>query len=721
MKRFLFLFIFIWLASSNFAQEDKYYYWYKGEKQPLLLNNNRWFLVFDEKPDKVTLSNELQIEIDRIDEIKKVHNRDMHNPRINDQYWTVVRSDGIEINLTTYLVSYYAPFFYLKSGEEVGLSHLFYVKLRKAEDLELLEKFADKNGASIIRRNKFMPLWYTLSCSRNSKGNAMELANLFFESGLFSASQPDIMVDNLIQSVNDSYFSDQWNLNNTGQYSGTSGSDIQALDAWKITKSNSGIILAILDHGLEMDHPDLPNIYSSSYDTESGTSPSIVYGNHGVACAGIAGANTNNNQGVAGIAPASQLMSISNSLMLYTGIAEDLADGIIFAYQNGADVISNSWAHSGLQNQLLEDAIDDAVTNGRDGLGTVITFCTQNYNNNSITYPSYLSGVIAVGAVSMCDERKSYTSCDGEQWGSNYGTGIDVVAPGVLIPTTDRQGSSGYNPYIPIHIQSGGSLISDDYDDEDYTIWFNGTSAATPHVAGIAALVLSINPELTLQQVRNSIEGTCEKIGNYTYTLGAGEQSGLTWNNEMGYGRVNAYKALKYTIENYGALLGVGMSQVTLPLWENMTMKEDVNLASNTTLTIEANNLVTISSYSGTVTIGGTGGLSKITSGDLKENGGFNETSKTYKSIPDAFQLYQNYPNPFNPTTVISYSLPFAEKVVIKIYDVLGREIKELVNEFKEAGEYSITFDASSLSSGVYFYRINAGNLSQTKKLILAK
>lgn len=88
MKRFLFLFIFIWLASSNFAQEDKYYYWYKGEKQPLLLNNNRWFLVFDEKPDKVTLSNELQIEIDRIDEIKKVHNRDMHNPRINDQYWT---------------------------------------------------------------------------------------------------------------------------------------------------------------------------------------------------------------------------------------------------------------------------------------------------------------------------------------------------------------------------------------------------------------------------------------------------------------------------------------------------------------------------------------------------------------------------------------------------------------------------------------------------------
>ncbi len=80
-----------------------------------------------------------------------------------------------------------------------------------------------------------------------------------------------------------------------------------------------------------------------------------------------------------------------------------------------------------------------------------------------------------------------------------------------------------------------------------------------------------------------------------------------------------------------------------------------------------------------------------------------------------------NYPNPFNPVTTINYSLPIDEKVVIKVYDILGREIKELVNDFKIAGKYSVQFDGSKLSSGVYFYRMEAGKYSQTKKLILAK
>ncbi|MEW6508889.1 MAG: S8 family serine peptidase [Bacteroidota bacterium] len=387
MKRFLFLLIVTCLASVNFAQEGKYYYWYKGEKQALQLKDNKWFLLFSQKPDRVILSKELQIDKDRIDEIKRIKKSDAITPNEIDHYWTIVSAAMTEINLTKPFILYRTPFFYSKSGKEVGLSHLFYVKLYKSDDHQLLVELAQKNGVRIVGHNKFMPLWYTLSCNSNSKGNALEMANFFFETGYFSASQPDLMVDDLIQSVNDPYFSDQWNLHNNGQYGGTSNSDIQALDAWKITKSNSGIILAILDQGLEMNHPDLPNIYSLSYDTESETSPSVIYGNHGVAVAGIAGANTNNNTGVAGIAPASQLMSISNSLFLYPGIAEDLADGINYAWQNDAHIISNSWAHSDLQSQLLDDAIDDAVTLGRDGLGTVVTFCTQNYNSSSITYP----------------------------------------------------------------------------------------------------------------------------------------------------------------------------------------------------------------------------------------------------------------------------------------------------------------------------------------------
>ena len=90
-------------------------------------------------------------------------------------------------------------------------------------------------------------------------------------------------------------------------------------------------------------------------------------------------------------------------------------------------------------------------------------------------------------------------------------------------------------------------------------------------------------------------------------------------------------------------------------------------------------------------------------------------------AIPNNFVLFQNYPNPFNPTTVISYQVPVASHVAIRVYDVLGREVVTLVNERKSAGSYQVDFDAHSLSGGVYFYRMQAGSFTETKKLVLVK
>lgn len=89
--------------------------------------------------------------------------------------------------------------------------------------------------------------------------------------------------------------------------------------------------------------------------------------------------------------------------------------------------------------------------------------------------------------------------------------------------------------------------------------------------------------------------------------------------------------------------------------------------------------------------------------------------------LPSNFSLYQNYPNPFNPTTTIKYSLPASSKVVLKVYDVTGREISTLVNEVKNAGTYEAEFNGSNLASGVYFYRLQAKNYSETKKFLLLK
>ena len=85
------------------------------------------------------------------------------------------------------------------------------------------------------------------------------------------------------------------------------------------------------------------------------------------------------------------------------------------------------------------------------------------------------------------------------------------------------------------------------------------------------------------------------------------------------------------------------------------------------------------------------------------------------------FQLYQNYPNPFNPTTDIKFDIPKDANVKVKIYDILGREVASVINEFKKAGEYSISYDASNLASGIYIYKIEANDLTDAKKMILIK
>lgn len=87
----------------------------------------------------------------------------------------------------------------------------------------------------------------------------------------------------------------------------------------------------------------------------------------------------------------------------------------------------------------------------------------------------------------------------------------------------------------------------------------------------------------------------------------------------------------------------------------------------------------------------------------------------------NSYSLFQNYPNPFNPTTTISYSIPNREFVELKVYDLLGNQVANLVNEFKSVGSHSVNFNASNLSSGIYFYKLKAGNYIQTKKLILLK
>lgn len=547
------------------AETSGPYYWYKGQQIPLNNVEGKKYILFSKSnssdvlqgidvlaygsnginPKNVTLSSNLEI----------------RKPQGSLQWAIVAEEDALDTNDNIL----YKGACFRTNNKEVFLGHLFYVKLKELSDFSKLEKLAKQNVVEIVGNNKYMPLWYTLACSKKSKGDALEIANSFYESGIFAACQPDLICEDEVYSgVNDQYFSQQWGLNNTGQNGGMKGIDINYLKARDITKGDKNVIVAVLDQGINLSHPDI-NVYTKSYDTETGTSPSQIHGDHGTSCAGIISGKANNNIGIAGIAPDCPAMSISNSLGAGVDSRQKRADGFNYAWRNGAAVISNSWGSS-VKFQMLDDAISEALSKGRNGLGCVVTFATGN-SNSSVGYPANSNPkILAVGAISPCGERKSLSSCDGEGWGSNYGNEIDVVAPGVKIPTTSIR---------------------------DYTMRFNGTSSACPHVAGIAALVLSVNPSLTQSQVNNIIEQTAKKIGPYSYIQKAERKNG-TWNTEMGYGLCDAYAAVM-AAKNNGTITFYNKNVSGNTIVSGQTiLAQNVNVNEGASLQLKITNSVTI-------------------------------------------------------------------------------------------------------------------------------
>tara|TARA_B100002051_G_scaffold219832_1_gene213394 strand:- start:1346 stop:3766 length:2421 start_codon:yes stop_codon:yes gene_type:complete len=339
---------------------------------------------------------------------------------------------------------------------------------------------------------------------------------------------------------NDSYYTDQWALNNTGQaisYNGNSvgtpGCDVDAERAWNITTGNPNIVIAILDTGIDIDHPDLSSELVGGYDFVNNDTNANDGNMHGTACGSIAAGTTNNGIGVAGVCWDCSLMPVKVLSDQGFGDFSDIINGVIWASDNGAHVISMSLGGGGYQSSF-----DNAVTYAHDN-GTIVIAASGN-DNGSISYPAAYEDCVSVGAMSPCNERKSPSSCDGENfWGSNYGNGLDFVAPGVRIHSATIGG---------------------------YTTTFNGTSSACPHAAGVAGLIYSMAPELSPDDVRAAMHATSVDIGSPGY------------DTQTGWGRINAFNAVSLFAAQPDAQ--VNLNNISLEVGSNQTVYESINIAN---------------------------------------------------------------------------------------------------------------------------------------------
>lgn len=376
------------------------------------------------------------------------------------------------------------------------------------------------DGASLAQGRTATQIGETIAAATRATGADLKFESIPFlspttscgeDGGSRAALLPDCRPPISEFVPNDPMFPQQWGLARIG-----------VPRAWEIVRGSAAITVAVIDEGVELTHPDLsvhPESWNASTDTPDG-SPT---GNHGTACAGIIGATFNNAQGVAGVAAGVRVMAIATA----TWADVDIAEGLYFAADHGARVVSMSFGVYASWGMWDFDLIRDALQYATDR-GLVLIAASGNEDWNQSRFPGSDARTLCVGGSNRSDERKRGGDASSEPWwGASYGPDVDVVGPCIEIPTTDRLGGNGYN-------------LAGDYYDR-----FNGTSSATPHVAGLAGLILSLNPALTNVDVRRIIENTCDKISPalYLYANVTSKPSG-TWNEEVGYGRVNAERAL---------------------------------------------------------------------------------------------------------------------------------------------------------------------------------
>ena len=457
-------------------------------------------------------------------------------------------------------------------GEEtlVTATNCLFIEFKSSvsrKEQRLFLKKEDLKVNEIVSKNAYL---VTFSQHLDS----IDLAIALQKNELIACVEPDLVADTAqysFQLPTDELLHKQWYLQNNGvdpygknqHWKYRQGADAKVIEAWRILQENKGTIcssdltIAVLDKGFDLSHPDfldkiiaardfnhennsgIPNAFAVTKDGNGSTEA-----DHGTACAGIAVASANGS-GIVGAAPNVKFMPIR----YYVANGRFMRAMFRHMIKNGADIASCSFGNVGLpMDRLTIQTLHHAATKGRNGRGMVIVFATGNAysilkKNEIATHPD----VIAVGATTSEDGFAPYT---------NRTRNMSVVAPG-------GYGHSGTMTTADVGfldaLSSSGELVEAGKGRENNPYYRNnaeGTSFATPLVAGVCALVLTANSDLTAKEVKSIIETTADKVGD----IGEYDENGHSF--KFGHGRINAAnavrKALGLPTKDYKTAFGFG-------------------------------------------------------------------------------------------------------------------------------------------------------------------
>lgn len=376
---------------------------------------------------------------------------------------------------------------------------------------ELLVKFKDgvsENAASSIHsqlgiadvREGFKGGWYQIVTL--SPGKERELAKSYRKRPEVKYAEPNYY-RSFNSLPNDEFYNLQWNF-----------PLIHIPDAWDLS-TGSGVTVAVVDSGVNTFGLDSFGRFSDSrvlpgYNALLRLPGGMDFNGHGTHVAGTIGQETNNTTGVAGIAYHATILPVKVMSVFGFGLDSWIIRGIRWATDNGADIMNLSIG-GGAPSQALEDAVDYAYEKG-----VTVVAASGNDGSGEVDYPAAFENCIAVGAVQYDKVLTSY---------SNYGEALDLVAPGGDLD--EDQNGDGY----------GDGILQ-----ETFTymglfwgyMFSTGTSMASPHVAGAAALIKSRHPEYGPDEIREALQDTAEDLGS------------PGWDERYGYGLVDTYAAVSY-------------------------------------------------------------------------------------------------------------------------------------------------------------------------------